>query len=100
MPKNGKKVSENPKAAAARDRKAETQAVKEHQQKAKAEDQYWADAGAGAKSKAQAKKDDQVLHSLLCKLRLASTGRLGSTFSQYETASSSLHTCFHLCLGL
>ena len=59
MAKGGGK-GENPKATAAKSRKAEQAAGKEAAAKAREEDQYWAEAGAGAKSKAQAKRDDQV----------------------------------------
>ena len=67
MPKGGGVRGENPKATAAKSRKAEQEASKEAASKAKQEDQYWAEAGAGAKSKAQAKKDDQAgLNSAVC----------------------------------
>ena len=56
MPKKG----ENSKAVEARVRKEETKRSANEKQKAQAEDREWAAAGEGAKSKAQAKKQDQV----------------------------------------
>lgn len=50
----------NPKAAAAKERKAEAKEIDKAQKVQAAEDAAWTAAGEGAKSKAQAKKEEQV----------------------------------------
>ena len=50
----------NPKAVAAKEKKADAKEREEVQRLKQAEDEQWAAAGEGAKSKAQAKKDEQV----------------------------------------
>lgn len=60
MPKKG----ENSKAAEARAKKEEGKRAADAKQKAAADDREWAAAGEGAKSKAQAKKEEQVCSSL------------------------------------
>ena len=55
-----KKISENPKAVESRERKANSKKESQQQEKSKAEDQFWEEAGEGAKSKAGKKKDDQA----------------------------------------
>lgn len=56
MPKKG----ENTKAVEARARKEETKRAANDKQRAVAEDREWAEAGEGARTKAQAKKQDQA----------------------------------------
>ncbi|DBA95901.1 hypothetical protein WJX77_004912 [Trebouxia sp. C0004] len=55
-----KKISENPKAVESRERKASTKKDSQVQEKNKAEDDFWQEAGEGAKSKASKKKDEQA----------------------------------------
>lgn len=55
-----KKISENPKAVESRERKANSKKESQVQEKTKAEDEFWQDAGEGAKSKASKKKDEQA----------------------------------------
>ena len=55
-----KKVSENPKAVESRERKANSKKESQVQEKSKAEDEFWQEAGEGAKSKASKKKDEQA----------------------------------------
>lgn len=55
-----KKVSENPKAVESRERKASNKKESQTQEKVKAEDDFWQEAGEGAKSKAGKKKDEQA----------------------------------------
>lgn len=55
-----KKISENPKAVESRERKANSKKESQVHEKAKAEDDFWQDAGEGAKSKASKKKDEQA----------------------------------------
>lgn len=55
-----KKVSENPKAIESRERKASSKKEGQAKDQAKAENEYWEQAGEGAKSKASKKKDDQA----------------------------------------
>lgn len=54
-----KKISENPKAVESRERKATSKKENQNKEKAQAEDQYWQQAGDGAKSKAEKKRDEQ-----------------------------------------
>ena len=55
-----KKISENPKAVESRERRANSKKESQVQEKTKAEDEFWQDAGEGAKSKASKKKDEQA----------------------------------------
>ena len=55
-----KKISENPKAVESRERKANSKKDSQFQEKNKAEDDFWQEAGEGAKSKASKKKDEQA----------------------------------------
>ena len=55
-----KKVSENPKAVESRERKANNKKEGQAKEQAKAEDEFWQQAGEGAKSKASKKKEDQA----------------------------------------
>ena len=66
MAKGAKGKGENVKAVAATQRKADAKAAKDQVTKAREEDQYWAQAGEGSKSKAQAKKADQVQTAGTC----------------------------------
>lgn len=54
-----KKISENPKAVESRERKATSKKENQNKEKAQAEDQFWQQAGDGAKSKAEKKRDEQ-----------------------------------------
>ena len=54
----------NPKAVAAKEKKADAKEREEAQKLKQSEDEQWAAAGEGAKSKAQAKKDEQVDNSV------------------------------------
>ena len=56
MPRKG----ENSKAVEARARKEETKQAANEKQRVLSEDREWAQAGEGAKTKAQAKKQDQA----------------------------------------
>ena len=51
----------NPKAVEAKAKKEDVKKTKEAAAAKEQEDREWADAGEGAKSKAQAKKDEQVI---------------------------------------
>ena len=55
-----KKVGANPKAVEAKEKKENVKKTKEAAAAKEQEDREWADAGDGAKSKAQSKKDEQV----------------------------------------
>lgn len=55
-----KKISENPKAVESRERKANSKKDIQVQEKNKTEDEFWQEAGEGAKSKASKKKDEQA----------------------------------------
>ena len=55
-----KKKAENSKSTVAKAAKEEKANAKERASAKQAEDQYWEDAGDGAKSKSAAKKEQQV----------------------------------------
>lgn len=73
-----KKVSENPKAVESRERKANSKREGQAKEHAKAEDEFWEQAGDGAKSKASKKKDDQAKEREAAAAKKAEAKRLAA----------------------
>ena len=73
-----KKVSENPKAVESRERKANSKREGQAKELAKAEDEFWEQAGEGAKSKASKKKDDQAKEREAAAAKKAEAKRLAA----------------------
>lgn len=61
-----KKLGLNTKAEEAKAKKEEAKKGKEAAEQKQKEDQEWREAGEGAKTKAQAKKDEQVCATAIC----------------------------------
>ena len=73
-----KKISENPKAVESRERKASSKKEGHAKEHAKAEDDFWEQAGDGAKSKASKKKEDQAKEREAAAAKKAEAKRLAA----------------------
>ncbi|KAL3140213.1 hypothetical protein ABBQ38_004488 [Trebouxia sp. C0009 RCD-2024] len=73
-----KKISENPKAVESRERKATSKKDGQAKEHAKAEDEFWEQAGEGAKSKASKKKEDQAKEREAAAAKKAEAKRLAA----------------------
>lgn len=73
-----KKVSENSKAVESRERKATSKKEGQAREQAKDEDEFWQQAGEGAKSKASKKKEDQAKEREAAAAKKAEAKRLAA----------------------